>query len=64
MPNLQLLAMRMELPEMIEHIDWRTLVTRDEDPEYLAGTEVDVPAGWGDDYERFVASLVGVAWVA
>lgn len=38
--------------------DWRALVTRDEDPEYLAGTEVDVPLGWGADWERFVESLV------
>jgi hypothetical protein len=38
-------------------LDWRTIVTRDEDPEHLAGTEVDPPLGWGDDYDAFVRSL-------
>ena len=40
-----------------EPIDWRTLVTREEDPEHLAGTEVGPTLGWGDDCDAFVASL-------
>lgn len=38
-------------------VDWRDLVTRAEDPEHLAGTEVDPPLGWGADYDEFVAAL-------
>lgn len=39
-------------------LDWPSLVTRDEDPEYLAGTEVEPPLGWGVEYDAFVDSLV------
>lgn len=38
-------------------VDWRELVSRAEDPEYLAGTEVAPTLGWGEDFERFLRSL-------
>lgn len=38
-------------------IDWRELVTRAEDPEHLAGTEVEPTSGWGEDFERFLRSF-------
>jgi hypothetical protein len=41
-------------------IDPRAVITRDEDPDHLADTEIDPPLGWGADCEAFVDALVVV----
>lgn len=44
----------------------REQITRAEDPDHLADTEVDPPLGWGDDHTAFIASLArehALGWV-
>lgn len=41
-------------------IDPRATITRDEDPDHLADSEIDVSSEWDDDATAFVDALVSV----